>query len=262
MLRYCYIVAEGHQDIEFLIRLFKFDGLKRVTRLSLVDRFWHPLIPRDFPIDDDLTKRVPVPVFLQNAELSIAFHSAGGIKRLSETIEESFTLIPISQVCGIGVVLDADDIQPPQKRFEELTTELLPKLSSLGLSFPSALGEVTKDLTRCGIFIMPNNIDPGTLEDVLLECAQVNYPELFHLSKNYVGSLENLDKNQLTQSDLQEISKPAGKNKAIVSGISSILKPGKSLQVSIQDNRWIDEKTIVLGSIKRVKTFLAEIIGF
>ena len=58
------------------------------------------------------------------------------------------------------------------------------------------------------------------------------------------------------------MKKPAGKKKAIVSIISSILKPGKALQVSIQDNRWVDEKTIQLDSIKLVKKFLDEVTGF
>jgi hypothetical protein len=75
MVRYCYIVAEGHQDIEFLIRLLKSYGLKGVTLLSKLDSFWKPLVPTTFPIDDDMRKRVPVPVFLQNAELSVALHS-------------------------------------------------------------------------------------------------------------------------------------------------------------------------------------------
>jgi len=56
-------------------------------------------------------KRVPVPIFLQNTELSIALHSAIGITRLANTIEESLALIPTSQIFGIGLVLDADEAQ-------------------------------------------------------------------------------------------------------------------------------------------------------
>ncbi|MCU0571277.1 MAG: hypothetical protein MUF49_32515 [Oculatellaceae cyanobacterium Prado106] len=254
MVRYCYIVAEGPQDIEFLIPLLKFYGLKRVNQLSLLDSFWEPLIPKTFPIDDDLMKRVPVPVFLQNSELSIALQSATGITRLSETIEESLALIPGSQIFGIGLILDADGMQTPQERFQEI----LDKLAPLSLSLPSTLGEVAKGSPRFGIFIIPNNSEPGTLEDILLACAEINYPNLLDLSRNYVSSI---DKTQLTKKDLQYFNKPAGKSKAIVSSISSILRPGKTLQVSIQDNRWIDQQTIGLESIQMVNTFLAEVIG-
>jgi hypothetical protein len=253
MIRYCYIVAEGPQDIEFLICFLKAYGLKRVTLLSKLDSFWEPLVPKTFPINDDLMKRVPVPVFLQNAELSVALHSAIGITRLSNTIEESLAIIPASDIFGIGIFLDADDVETPQERFDKLIAELSP----LGLSLPLTLGEVMKGSPRCGIFIAPNNSDSGTLEDLLLECAKLNYPNLLSMSTNYVSGI---DTNQLTNNDLKELNKAAGKNKAVVSSISSILRPGKALQVSIQDNRWIDEKTMELDSIKLVKKFLDEVI--
>lgn len=255
MVRYCYIVAEGPQDIEFLICFLKSYGLKRVTFLSKLDSFWEPLVPKTFPINDDLMKRVPVPVFLQNSELSVALHSAIGITRLSNTIEESLAIIPVSEIFGLGIFLDADDIETPQERFDKLKAELFP----LGLSLPSTLGEVmkVKGSPNCGIFIAPNNNDSGTLEDILLQCANLNYPNLLYLSTNYVSSI---DTNQLTSNDLKDLNKPAGKNKALISVISSILRPGKTLQVSIQDNRWIDEKTMALDSLKLVKKFLDEVI--
>lgn len=255
MVRYCYIVAEGPQDVDFLICLLKSYGLKRVTRLSLLDPFWEPLVPKTFPVDDDLMKRVPVPIFLQDTDLSVALHSAIGITRLSNTIEESLALIPSSEIFSIGLFLDADDTQTPQDRFEELIS----KLSVLGLSVPSLPGKVVTGSPRFGIFIMPNNTDTGTLEDILLQCAQINYPNLLKLSINYVSGI---DTTQLNQSDLRELNKPAGKNKAVVSSISSILRPGRTLQVSIQDNRWIDKQTIELDSVKLIKIFLDEITGF
>lgn len=255
MIRYCYIVVEGPQDIEFLIGILKYSGLKRVKLLSKLDSLWKSLVPTTFPIDDDLMKRVPVPIFLQNDELSVAIHSANGIDRLSNTIEESLALIPSSQIFGIGIFLDADDAETPQERFNKLIS----KLSLQGLSPPSMLGNVTKGSPRCGIFIAPNNTDSGTLENILLDCATVNYPDLLNLSNQYVS---NIDTTKLTQKDLKEFKKPAGEKKAIISIISSILKPGKALQVSIQDNRWVDEQTIQLDSIKLVKNFLDEVIGF
>lgn len=237
MVRYCYIIAEGPQDVEFLICLLKSYGLSRVKLLSLLDSFWRPLVPKEFPVDDDLMKRVPVPVFLQNDKLSIALHSANGIQRLANTLEESLALIPSSQIHGVGLFLDADKTETPQERFDTLIS----KLSSLNLLLPSMPGEVAKGSPRCGIFIAPNNSSSGTLEDILLECAQVNYPDLFKLSENYVSKV---DVSQLDCQDLKVLNKPAGRNKAVVSSISSILRPGKALQVSIQDNRWIDQQTM------------------
>ena len=256
MLRYCYVIAEGPHDIEFLVGVLKQSyGLKRITHLTKVDKFWEELIPKKFPVDDDLTRRVPVPTFVQNNEVSIALHSANGITKISKTIQESFAVIELSQLYSVGMFLDADDMQSPQKRFELLTSDL----SKRSLPFPDVLGEVVQSSPRCGVFIAPNNRDEGTLENLLLECANKNYPDLLSLATAYITAI-NVD--QLTDKDVEEFKKPAGQNKAIISSISSILKPSKSLQVTLQDNRWIDANTMALDSMKRVKKFLEDIIGY
>jgi hypothetical protein len=254
MTKYCYIVAEGPHDIEFLIQLLKSYGLKRITRLTKVDSFWKKLVPTTFPINDDLMKRVPVPAFLQNNEVSVALHSANGITNISKTIEESFASILSSQIFGVGIFLDADDTQSPKQRFELMTSEL----SNRNLPFPDVLGEVVQSSPRCEVFIAPNNRDEGTLENLLLECANKNYPDLLNLATSYITAI---NAGQLTDKDVEEFKKPAGQNKAIISSISSILKPSKSLQVTLQDNRWIDENTMALDSIRGVKKFLENVTG-
>jgi hypothetical protein len=257
MVRYCYIVVEGPQDVEFLIGLLKFYHLKRVRFLSSLDKFWETLIPKNYPLDDDLTKRVPVPYFVQNEQLSIALHSAIGDTRIAQTIEESLNLIQPSQLFSVGIFADADYRETPQERFNKLITKLsdidLPNLLP-----PSQIGQVNNHSPRCGIFIAPNNRDQGTLENILLECAKINYSDLLNLSQTYI---ESIDRNQLTKNDLEDFKKPAGEKKAIISSISSILRPGKALQVSLQDNRWLDEKILELESIKLIKNFLEQIIG-
>jgi hypothetical protein len=59
---------------------------------------------------------------------------------------------------------------------------------------------------------------------------------------------------------LRELRKPAGKNKALIGGVSNILKPGRTLQVSLQDNDWIDRSKIDLAKIKLTREFLADIL--
>jgi len=98
-----------------------------------------------------------------------------------------------------------------------------------------------------------------TARNLLLECANKNYPDLLNLATAYITAI-NVD--QLTDKDVEEFKKPAGQNKAIISSISSILKPSKSLQVTLQDNRWIDANTMALDSMKRIKKFLEDIIGY
>ncbi len=96
MEHYAYLVVEGPQDIEFVARLLKPYGFKRIQYLKDLDAFWQrgKLIPNKFPYKDNLLQRVPIPTFFQTDTHSIAIHSASGCSRLAETIQE--TLISLS----------------------------------------------------------------------------------------------------------------------------------------------------------------------
>lgn len=258
-MKYCYLVAEGIHDIEFLTQLIKNSfGLSRIKQLSLLDKFWNKLIPKTFPINDDLLKRVPVPLFLQNDQYSIALHNAIGIEKIVNTLAESLSLIDRSKLLSIGLILDADDKQTPAQRFQNIIQELSQKKDLNFINFQSLqLGQVSNNNPKFGIFIIPDNQNQGTLETILIECASVNYPDLLNLANDYI---DNFDQTKLTKSDLKDLKKPAGKNKAVVSIISSVLKPGKAIQVSIQDNRWIDQNTLQLQNIITLKEFINNLL--
>jgi hypothetical protein len=68
--------------------------------------------------------------------------------------------------------------------------------------------------------------------------------------------------NILVGEDLEELLKPAGRHKAIVGSIASILRPGKAIQVSLQDNRWLRDAALDLPRLSAVKSFLASLFEF
>ena len=55
-----YIAVEGPHDIEFVARLLKPRGFARVRQLPTLDPYWADLVPKTYPPDDDLLKRVPI----------------------------------------------------------------------------------------------------------------------------------------------------------------------------------------------------------
>ena len=59
--------------------------------------------------------------------------------------------------------------------------------------------------------------------------------------------------------DLEFIGKVIRIAKAKISAISSILKPGKSTQVSIYDNRWITDATD-FPALRSLRAFLLELL--
>ncbi|MGK7943490.1 MAG: hypothetical protein AB4058_03385 [Microcystaceae cyanobacterium] len=119
-MKYCLIVTEGHQDIEFMIRILKFHKVKNISQESKLDPFWKILIPRSFPIDDDLKKRVPVPIFVQNSDVSIALRSVNGIKNLTKILIADLARLESLELYSIAVILDADSEETPQIRFNKL----------------------------------------------------------------------------------------------------------------------------------------------
>lgn len=256
MKRRGYMVVEGPHDIEFVARLLKPYGFGRIQYLTNLDSFWKEgnFIPNRFPYRDDLLKRVPVPTFFETLTHSIAIHSASGYTRIAETIQETIASLPPNGLESIGIILDADSQETVFARFDNLKTELRDKNPDLAL--PVDLGQVTQLAPKLGIYILPDNQESGTLESILLDAGMVNYPQLHSLADQYVQTVQQ---NELTKDDLEEIKKPAGRKKAQIGSMASILRPGKAIQVSIQDNRWLEGEALNLPKIKAVSTFLAEL---
>jgi len=258
MPHYAYIVVEGPHDIEFIARLLRPHGFRRIQYQPELDPFWLSLVLTRFPHRDDLLKRVPVPVFFQNQAQpvthSIAIQSAQGYTRLVETIQETRSILPGSPD-SIGVFLDADDTEPVGMRFNRLLQAM--QAANPDLVLPAAPGLVTQSTPAVGVFILPDNRQPGTLEHLLLGAARVSYPGLLEAAEQYVQSI---DLGQLTRHDQEEINKPAGRSKVKFSSMASVLRPGKAVQVSIQDNRWLEGSALDLPGIQTINLFLQQLL--
>lgn len=106
---------------------------------------------------------------------------------------------------------------------------------------------------------MPDNQSQGTLEDLLLDAGGSAYPQLLQAAGEYAASASK--STELQKDDLDEFNKPAGLKKATAAAMASILKPGKAIQVSIQDNRWLEPTSLNLPRIKALREFLDALIA-
>jgi hypothetical protein len=228
--------------------------LERVRHLSRLDPLFVPLVPTDYPPDDDLQKRMPVPLFLQSASHAIALHSAVGDSRLIETVEENDARLGRSAISGIGILLDSDR-QQPATRYAKIRGDM----ARIGFALDATPGQVTAGAPRIGAFVLPDNKTKGTLEDLLLESADAIYPGLLASAREHVNRASQ--DTGLTSRDLDDFKQPAGCSKAIVGSMASILRPGKAVQASIQDNRWLRDRALAIPRIAAVQTFLAELFG-
>jgi len=117
------------------------------------------------------------------------------------------------------------------------------------------MNAITAGPPKTGIFVLPNCDASGGLEDVLIECGRTVYPDLHTAADSYVQSV-NLGSRAYTDDDMSEMRTPQGPVKAIFGSMSSVLRPGSTIQVSLLRDRWISPQTMDTPSIATLVTFL------
>jgi hypothetical protein len=259
------LITEGVHDVAFLGKLLDIDfGLQRIRTMEVLDPGWQkflssfkwPATPHKEGGKTDIARlSVPAPVFFGKEGISVAISNAQGIEKLVQRADADLFALnrDHTTIDAVGFLLDSDQDDPIQ-RFDELA----PKVADIGLPRPQALGEVAGD-PRTGIFVMPDSVSSGTLEDLLLACARTSYPALLKEAEALVARREQL-LSDLNPREKKEIAAPAGANKATAAIVAAFLKPGKAIQASIEDHRWICEETIGLPELSPLREFLMTLL--
>ncbi|HEU4732208.1 MAG TPA: DUF3226 domain-containing protein [Kofleriaceae bacterium] len=267
MTGFCYIVAEGVHDVTFLGRLLSVShDARRIRRLEDLDdslRAWLTTAfkwPRFTGRHHDIERlAVPAPVFYRLATGQVvALRSAQGLTEIGRTLEidlEAFVRA-WSSPDAIGVVLDSDD-EPGERRFARLNATL----GTLALEGPATLGQFSAGAPRVGVFALPAPGTSGTLEDVLLSLGEAAYPELTEAAREYANRWRQKADEEPAADDWKELRRPSGMKKAAIGAMTAILKPGRSAQVSLEDNRWVSEPTRTLACLQPSLAFLTALVG-
>ncbi|AHF94667.1 hypothetical protein OPIT5_23235 [Opitutaceae bacterium TAV5] len=271
--RISFIAVEGQHDAAFVGALLREAGFRIVTWKELnpkepdsqfLDPAARTLVPGGFPHENNLLARVPVPFFWQKSDHVVALRPADGETKLISSILIAVRSIPPNQFSAIGVILDADKKKTPVQRLIALRKALVDYIKqagvkNVGFSLPKKLDAYRIfRASKCGVFVMPDNLNAGTVEDLLLDCALINYSNLQSEADKY---LKAIDRSILKSRDLDEITAPAGEKKALVGIIGSVLKPGKAIQVSISDNRWVNATTKAQPRVATLRTFLRDLLN-
>lgn len=251
MKEYYYFIVEGVHDTAALRRFLKLFNIKSVTQIERIDSFWKRTIPTSFPHNGDLQKRMPVPQFFQNDEISIAIQTAGGDSKIVDAFEGLWN-IDYEKLSGLAIFCDADD-QTAEYRFNDLTSYLTDNIDEeYKILFENLeFNQINVSPMKFSIFVFPNNKDDGTLEKLLLEGGEVVYPHLLDEARKYVASIPEEYKRHW---------RPSSESKVLFGVVANVLKPGKANQVSIQDNEWISLKTIEQVNQVRLYEFLKTFI--
>lgn len=244
-------VVEGRHDVELIGALLRRYKICRVQKKSEVPDFWKRTIPTVFPYQDDLLKRMPMPTFFANDDYCVGVQTAQGFEGVVTALETVIAGVK-GRPDGIGIVVDADD------GFEARWTALVTALKGAGyhLGDPAKLEQTGE--TRIGAFVLPDNQRGGALEKLAIESGQICYPKMTTLATRLVN--DALDSGELKGSAKKELESERGKEKAIVGAVANLLRPGRAIQVSYQDNEWFrsDKTRSILTDIEK---FVCDVVG-
>lgn len=260
--KHCYLMVEGPQDVIFVGRLFQELGFRAATLADDVPARWQPFV------DSAARSRVQAerqagrsglqlwqmfkPACLLSDTHVVIVEQVGGYRtKFGRTLKGTLSLVVggVSSLFSVGLIPDADT------NANAAFTSAQQALSNSNLSPPASMTAVTMGPPRTGIFVLPNCNASGGLEEVLIECGRTVYPDLHTAADNYVQSVD-LNNAAYTPDDLSEMRTTQGPVKAIVGSMSSVLKPGATIQVSLLRDRWISPQTMGTPSVAVLVTFL------
>ena len=233
-MRYAIIGVEGPHDQAFvgkvlkLLSFQKFKGLK-----SDLDPFWHKFIPK-YPKkgNENLYQRLDMPSIFFTESLSVAIYAGEG-SNLETNLDDILCSYPEYQtnLAAFGIVADCDKSTP-----DRIVAPYASKFRSCFPNFPVNPGVVDTNSPRTGIYVLPDNQQPGVLDTLLCECGQIAYPAYMEKASSYLNEFSELEIKALKWKNFD-------RQKALVATVVSVLKPGKTNTTSIADNNWVSQQT-------------------
>ena len=268
-----FLLVEGPHDAEFMARLLKGRGFEQRKSVSAIPELYRKLIPKDYPAKNENGKEVPltdphpVPRFYQNAG-SWVFILIGGGSKSAHTLAKALRTSRLAgfDVDSIGVILDQDLEARPEEARDTFIAEFAKEQDlPFPVDFNIKPGTLIQGPPRLGLFVLPDNSQPGALEDLLLECGEVQYKALKDKALSFRDdALENAG---LTADDLALYGKPGGlkeisrQKKAWVGAMGAVLMPSMAIQNSIRDNRWLAGEALALPRIQNVGRFIEDLLA-
>ena len=255
--KYVLIGVEGPHDQAFVSRILckllgfsKFDG-----KMSELDNFWRKFIP-NYPKGGKLYDRLDMPQILDNENFSIAIYVGNG-DELIKNLKAKLSDIDISTFFAFAIVADTDNNTPNEvaKKYHKDFKEYFPH-------FPTEVtqsGNVTEGSpeleTKAGIYILPDNSQPGVLDTLICDCGELVYPEYMQRAREYI---DKFSEEERKEEPLKW--KPFDQQKAIIATVASVLRPGMTNTVTIMRDDWISIETAEIPAIKNFTDFLKNLL--
>ncbi len=259
MNRFIYLVTEGVLDVVFLSQILcaGYGGKIAKHKSELPPEVAGWLDRFKWPIGNDIARRaVPAPAIVVLQDNVIGMSNGQGLTRIKEIMKadwEAFLRMDLKPA-ALGIILDADD-KPVDKRFSEFAA----LLEEYSYPRPDRIEAVAQaGVLRAGIFSFPGNAQQGSLEDLLLPLAEIRFPALHPHAATFVNSW--CERPELAGADFEELRSRTGPRKAALSAAAALLKPGKPLSASIEDQKWIPDNLRATHVLTPLMKFLDQLM--
>lgn len=250
------IIVEGAHDIALLEKLLQLNGVdEKIRNENSLPEVWKHTIPTRYPFSADRLERItPIPSFVKNSEVSVAIKNASSDVEIMHVLQQTLHLMEFREVdmlSGIMLICDADNLET-DKKIHKILAYREEKEDFLLDEKAMELNVLVKKIPLY-TFVFPDNNSKGNLENLLLQTAEVEYPELLRLATEYVEKASEI---------YTELKKEQKSKKAKVGCIANVMKPGKANQVSISDDNWVSQRTLKECSmLQMLNKSLKEMIG-
>lgn len=261
------MIVEGSHDASFLGQLLKARGFSAVRTLSKVPVEWKPLFPRQFPLDgENLDRIMRFPEVYVSGDVSVGIATAGSDSRLVSTLRVVLDAIGGDELSGVALFIDIDH-HSPVARFESMQkllsvmNEAASKEGQPGypIVVPNAAGTIEAGQPAIGVYMFPDNAASGCLEDLLLECASTNHPQIAAAGITLISDIDTAC--PADQADLKSLRAGMGRKKASVGAIANILRPGASVAASLAQTGWLSDDARTLGLVQATDDFIGQLLN-
>ncbi|MBY6115976.1 hypothetical protein KUW09_14410 [Mameliella alba] len=254
--------TEGAGDSSLLSGALQKIGFEQCKSIDEIPESVSSYFPRQFPSDGSKLHRVnSYPEVLRRGDFFVAVIICGGIGNLSAALNNSFLLMRGEVPKDLFIFVDADDVDV-QARFIEISNILrdsfvLPletRENFFGVDLPDEVAEIKHGAINTGIFVWPGGGEVGTLEKVLLEGLEREFPEVREETDKVPEKILEL----LTEGHPVERALRRGFNidKAKVDLSAGIICPGTNLNVFLSTKAKDCEQFFEAPLLVRLQGFL------
>ena len=256
MKNYMFFV-EGVHDANTVGKVLKLNGFEECKLISELPEIWQDRIPKSYPFEMGRLERfTPIPDYYKNEDIFVVIVVSNGEQNIIKEVDlylSNMNKKELVQINGLCMIFDADQVTPNDKIRNLLKVLDKKEYCFRSDDFMRGIIRLRGECIKLHYYYFPDNYSKGTLEDLLLQAANIVYPDLLHNVENYIEKIDERYKENWSVSS---------ENKVKVGCIANIFRPASANQISIMRDKWISKESIELNNnIKKFYEFVTNIVN-